>query len=184
MEATDIFQEGIQLRTVKLWNRGRPVPEMYRIIEDNTRFPAIVLGDVDAQLAGCLFGRELFEDMIAEYGLDTITAAIEVMWKQSDRSARDFIARMPDGQARTEVGRLASAINVMLDRIADAFVARGRSEARVRDFAADASHELRTPLAVINSASELLLGDPALPLNLRPALRRIQRASRQQAIVS
>jgi two-component system OmpR family sensor kinase len=53
------------------------------------------------------------------------------------------------------VGRLAGAINVMLGRIEQAFVARVRSEAKVREFAADASHELRTPLTTIRGYSEL-----------------------------
>jgi two-component system OmpR family sensor kinase len=43
----------------------------------------------------------------------------------------------------------------MLDRIEQAFVARVRSEAKIREFAADASHELRTPLTTIRGYSEL-----------------------------
>ncbi len=58
-------------------------------------------------------------------------------------------------ESPSEVGRLAGAINVMLDRIEQAFVARVRSEAKVREFAADASHELRTPLTTIRGYSEL-----------------------------
>jgi signal transduction histidine kinase len=63
--------------------------------------------------------------------------------------------RMEGGDDPTEVGRLAGAINVMLDRIEQAFVARLRSESKVREFAADASHELRTPLTTIRGYSEL-----------------------------
>jgi two-component system OmpR family sensor kinase len=65
----------------------------------------------------------------------------------------DLRARMEVSDS--EVGRLAGAINVMLDRIEQAFVARVRSEAKVREFAADASHELRTPLTTIRGYSEL-----------------------------
>lgn len=65
----------------------------------------------------------------------------------------DLRARMEESES--EVGRLAGAINVMLDRIEQAFVARVRSEAKVREFAADASHELRTPLTTIRGYSEL-----------------------------
>lgn len=46
-DTTEIFQEGIQFRSVKLRNRGEPAAEMYRMIEYNTRFPEMVLGDVD-----------------------------------------------------------------------------------------------------------------------------------------
>jgi signal transduction histidine kinase len=65
----------------------------------------------------------------------------------------DLRARMEESPS--EVGRLAGAVNVMLGRIEQAFVARLRSEAKVREFAADASHELRTPLTTIRGYSEL-----------------------------
>jgi signal transduction histidine kinase len=65
----------------------------------------------------------------------------------------DLRARMEESPS--EVGRLAGAINLMLERIEQAFVARVRSEAKVREFAADASHELRTPLTTIRGYSEL-----------------------------
>ena len=49
---TDIFQEGIQFRTVKLLNRGKRVDEMFRMVAENTRFPKLVLGDLESQIAG------------------------------------------------------------------------------------------------------------------------------------
>jgi len=70
--------------------------------------------------------------------------------------------RVPGDRAKTEVGRLARALNVMLGRIEQAFVQRDRteaelrdSEARMRQFVADASHELRTPLAAVSAYAEL-----------------------------
>ncbi|MFL6056349.1 MAG: sensor histidine kinase [Actinoallomurus sp.] len=68
-------------------------------------------------------------------------------------SGGDLSARMEESPS--EVGRLAGAINVMLGRIEQAFLARLRSEAKVREFAADASHELRTPLTTIRGYSDL-----------------------------
>ena len=65
--------------------------------------------------------------------------------------------RVPESDANpaTEVGQLGSALNRMLDHIADALSARQASETRVRQFVADASHELRTPLAAIRGYTEL-----------------------------
>jgi two-component system OmpR family sensor kinase len=63
---------------------------------------------------------------------------------------------MPEASSRQETGRLAAAINTMLDRIQQAFGARLQSEQKVRQFAADASHELRTPLTVIAGQLEVL----------------------------
>src|SRR6201993_3759300 len=58
-KSTDIFMEGLQLRSIKLWSRGEPIEEVYRIIENNTRMPLELMGDIAAQLAGCLLGRDL-----------------------------------------------------------------------------------------------------------------------------
>jgi two-component system OmpR family sensor kinase len=77
-------------------------------------------------------------------------------------AAGDLSRRVPAGDPRTEVGRLARALNGMLGQIESAFRAREasevsarRSEERMRQFVADASHELRTPLASIRGFAEL-----------------------------
>ncbi|MCA2228075.1 sensor histidine kinase [Nonomuraea aurantiaca] len=69
--------------------------------------------------------------------------------------------RVPAGDPRTEVGRLALSLNGMLAQIEAAFTARSASEAaarrsedRMRQFIGDASHELRTPLTSIRGFAE------------------------------
>ncbi len=62
-------------------------------------------------------------------------------------------ARPADG--RGEVGQLGLAFNTMMGTIAQAFAARDSTEARLRQFLADASHELRTPLTSIRGYAEL-----------------------------
>ncbi len=64
-------------------------------------------------------------------------------------------ADAPGEGAATEVRRLVSGFNAMIDQVAQAFGARNASEEKVRRFVADASHELRTPLASIRGYSEL-----------------------------
>ncbi|OHU41686.1 sensor histidine kinase [Mycobacteroides chelonae] len=65
------------------------------------------------------------------------------------------IVSVSPAQVHTEIGKLGTALNRMLERIADALSARHASETRVRQFVADASHELRTPLAAISGYTEL-----------------------------
>jgi two-component system OmpR family sensor kinase len=77
-------------------------------------------------------------------------------------AAGNLDQRVPGADDATEVGRLARALNVMLERIEAAFSARLASEARLkesdrhlRQFVADASHELRTPIAAVSAYAEL-----------------------------
>ncbi|NUR91333.1 MAG: HAMP domain-containing protein [Nonomuraea sp.] len=67
----------------------------------------------------------------------------------------DFARRIPAPDPHTEPGRLAAAMNVMLDRLHAEIAARTGSESRMRRFLADASHELRTPLTSVRGFAEL-----------------------------
>jgi two-component system OmpR family sensor kinase len=76
--------------------------------------------------------------------------------KTAEAFARgDFSARLPEARGDTEVGRLTSALNQMLQRIEESFSVKVASEEKLRRFVADASHELRTPLTAIRGFAEL-----------------------------
>jgi signal transduction histidine kinase len=105
-------------------------------------------------------------------------------------AAGNLDQRVPGANQPTEVGRLARALNVMLERIQSAFDARLRSEARLKDneqhlrqFVADASHELRTPIAAVSAYAELFergVGDnsedlPRIAAGIRTETARMDR---------
>jgi len=100
--STDIFQEGIQFRSTKLWSRGEPCRDIYRMIEINSRFPRMLLGDIESQLAGCLMGKEMIVGLVAKYGADTVDGAIAYMWDRSEAASRAAIEAIPDGTYRAE----------------------------------------------------------------------------------
>ncbi|MGO9027315.1 MAG: sensor histidine kinase [Acidimicrobiales bacterium] len=97
--------------------------------------------------------------------------------------------RVPGEDGRTEVGRLARALNVMLTRIQQAFAERDRTESelrasedRLRRFVADASHELRTPLAAVSAYAELFSrGASTRPEDLERVMNGIRSESARMA---
>ena len=96
-------------------------------------------------------------------------------------SAGDLTQRIPHGHPKTEIGHLSLSLNGMLGQIESAFSARAhseaealRSEALMRQFAADASHELRTPLASIRGITELYRQGAADSRQLPDLMRRIE----------
>jgi len=95
--STDIFMEGLQLRSIKIWSKGEPIEEVYRIIENNTRFPLELLGDIEAQLGGCLLGRDLTQSMGDKYSPEVLLGALAVILDQCEAATREKIRAIPDG---------------------------------------------------------------------------------------
>ena len=95
--STDIFMEGLQLRSIKLWSKGEPLEEVYRIIENNTRFPLELLGDIEAQLGGCFLGRDLTQTMADKYGSKIFLGTLATILDQCEAATREKIRAIPDG---------------------------------------------------------------------------------------
>jgi two-component system, OmpR family, sensor kinase len=79
-------------------------------------------------------------------------------------SAAEPGRRLPVPAARDEIGRLATTLNGMLERLQ-------RALERERSFVANASHELRTPLALLKAELDLALRRPRTPAELEESLR-------------
>ncbi len=101
--STDIFMEGLQLRSIKLWSKGEPIEEVYRIIENNTRMPQ----RADGRHRGAARRlparpRPHRASWPTSTASPTFNRAVELILDQSEAAARAFIRAMPDGVYRTE----------------------------------------------------------------------------------
>ena len=92
-------------------------------------------------------------------------------------NAGELDRRVEPADNRTEVGSVGLAINSMLDRIQAAFDEKAATEAKLRQFLADASHELRTPLTSIRGFAEIARHAQAEPEQIATALGRIEAES-------
>jgi two-component system, OmpR family, sensor kinase len=146
---------------------------------------AISLDDVDTALSNARRGL-----LIA--GLVALAATAAATWFAIRRGLRPIDRMVGTAEAiaeghteeridvtrpRSEVGRLGTALNTMLDRIGQSLAARTASEQSMRRFVADASHELRTPLTAIRGYAELHRQGGADAADMDTSMTRIERAA-------
>jgi two-component system, OmpR family, sensor kinase len=92
-------------------------------------------------------------------------------------TAGDLSRRIDHPDPQTEVGRVGSALNTMLDRIE-------ASDRRLRRFIADASHELRTPLTAVRAYAELFgRGAATHPDDLERSMAGITREAERMSVL-
>ena len=101
-EATEIFQEGLRIPIVKLYERGQPNRALYELILRNVRFPGMLQGDLEAQRAACLIGERQVQRLIERYGADTVVNGMQALLDYSERLCREEILKMPDGSYEFE----------------------------------------------------------------------------------
>jgi N-methylhydantoinase B len=102
VETTEIYQEGLQFRSLKIYEAGQRNETLWQMINDNLRFPEAALGDLRAQVACCALGARRLRELIERYGRGTVEASIEAIWDATDREVRAVVATIPDGTYEAE----------------------------------------------------------------------------------
>jgi N-methylhydantoinase B len=97
VQTTEIYQEGLQFRSLKIYEAGKRNDTLWQIITDNLRFPDAALGDLRAQMASAQLGARRFAELVARYGTETVSSCIEAIWDRTDKEVRSFITKIPDG---------------------------------------------------------------------------------------
>ena len=99
---TEIYAEGLQMRSLKIYEAGKRNDTLWQIIEDNLRFPQSSLGDLRAQTAACQLGARRYGELLSRYGRSTVEACISRVWDQADRAVCAVVERIPDGSYSAE----------------------------------------------------------------------------------
>ena len=96
-DSTEIYQEGLRIPTLKLYERGIPNRTMFEIIEKNVRLPKQVLGDMSAQIAAVNIGEREYLVLVERYGAITLRQYTDTLLDYTEQLAREDILALPDG---------------------------------------------------------------------------------------
>src|ERR687892_240045 len=95
--ATEIFQEGIRIPPLKLYDQGRLRADVMAMIVLNVRHPREFQGDLAAMIGSARVGERRMQALLAELGSSTTHAAIEAVLGGAERQVRAEIAGWKDG---------------------------------------------------------------------------------------
>ncbi|UKY54760.1 hydantoinase B/oxoprolinase family protein [Streptomyces inhibens] len=97
MDSTSIYQEGLRLGPIKIYEDGEPCDQVHSLIARNVRFPEPTLGDMRAQVACARTGAQRLTEIVGRWGLETVLAARDAVFAQTEQMERQRIAALPDG---------------------------------------------------------------------------------------
>ncbi|MBA3841840.1 MAG: hydantoinase B/oxoprolinase family protein [Actinobacteria bacterium] len=96
---TEIFQEGIRLPWLRLYDRGEPVDAIFEVIRANVRIPRMTLGDLSAQVAATSVAERELQALARRYGVERLAELMTDLVEHTERLVRQEIASWPDGSA-------------------------------------------------------------------------------------
>lgn len=102
-DAREVFEEGLIIPITRLYVRGEPNDDLFRLIARNVRLADKVIGDLRAQLAANYVGARRLVELMDERGLDSLGDLARQIIDHSEASMRAAIAEAPDGVYTDEV---------------------------------------------------------------------------------
>lgn len=96
-DSTEIFQEGIRIPALKLFEEGEINETLIKLIDLNVRLPDRVIGDLKAQFAACRTGAREMSKLFERYGAETAQMYFTELLDYAERMTREEIGQWPDG---------------------------------------------------------------------------------------
>ncbi len=96
-DSTEIFQEGLILPPLKLYDRGVPNQTLLALIRRNVRIPHVVLGDISAQVAAGTTGKNRLVELFRRYGKAMTQRYMDHLLDHAEVLTRKRIEAIPDG---------------------------------------------------------------------------------------
>jgi N-methylhydantoinase B len=96
-DSTEIYQEGLRIPPLKLYQRGERNETLFGLIETNVRVPVKVFGDLRAQLAACHIAEQALIELAGRYGVAKLQEYMTELVNYAERMTRAAIGDLPDG---------------------------------------------------------------------------------------
>ena len=96
--ATSVFEEGLMVPPIKLWDQGVRNEAALRIMTRNSRMPDSLAADLDAECSACLMGSRRLGELFERYGRETVEACFDAIIDNNTEVYRsEILSKIPDG---------------------------------------------------------------------------------------
>jgi len=97
--ATSVFEEGLMVPPIRLWEDGRPNRAAMTIMTRNSRMPESLAADLDAECSACLMGARRLGELFERYGRDVVESCFDAIIDRTTRTyRREILSKIPVGQ--------------------------------------------------------------------------------------
>lgn len=97
MDSSDIYQEGMRWPPTRIYENDKPREDIIEVLRRNGRFGFLLVGDLNAQVAAGRTGEGRYRGILERFGYDTVMAARDEIFRQSEVLERQAVAAIPDG---------------------------------------------------------------------------------------
>ncbi len=96
--ATSVFEEGLMVPPIRLWDQGVPNRAVLTIMTRNSRMPESLAADLDAECAACLMGASRLAELFGRYGASAVEACFDAIVAGTTATfRREILAKIPVG---------------------------------------------------------------------------------------
>lgn len=121
--AVELFQEGLILPNVRLFNKGVALDPIFDIIRANSRLPEQCIGDLWAGISALRAGERRLQDLCGKYGAEQVEEAIRLYLGYGEQVSINGLKLLPKGRFeaddRMDDGRVIRVAVTITD---DAFI--------------------------------------------------------------
>jgi N-methylhydantoinase B len=97
--ATSVFEEGLMVPPIRLWQAGEPNEAALKIMTRNSRMPESLAADLDAECSACLMGARRLAELFARYGRPAVESCFDaILDNTTETFRREVLAEIPDGE--------------------------------------------------------------------------------------